>query len=317
MTRRDRVKAALAHQPADRPPYFIHLCDDAWQALGERRGGMDVETFLGNDVRGVGIPWWNWFELAPDWSGFDPPTSPAKVKGCGSYPALEEDLKRLADSSDQYVLAMVYGSHFEKAYFARGIENCLADMAGSPDFARRFLARIVDKNMVMLENVLSLPGIDGVLLGSDWGTQLDLLMSPAVWDDMIRPGEQREYDLIHAYGKDVWIHSCGKIDKLIPRLVEMGVDVLNPVQPECMDIASLVRRHGPDITFWGGISTQRVLPFGTPDEVRADARRTRAVLGAHNGYILAPSQSIQSDVPPENLMALLDVARETPPPAAR
>jgi uroporphyrinogen decarboxylase len=127
---------------------------------------------------------------------------------------------------------------------------------------------------------------------------------------LIRPGEQAEYDLIHSYGKDVWIHSCGDIRELLPRLVEMGVDVLNPVQPECMDIAELKSSFGDRLTFWGGISTQRTLPFGKPDEVRNEARRIRSLMAVGGGYIFSPAQGIQGDVPPVNILALLEVARE-------
>ena len=162
----------------------------------------------------------------------------------------------------------------------------------------------------MLENFLALPEIDGVLLGSDWGSQRGLLMSPEVWDDMIRPGEQKDYDLIHGYGKDVWVHSCGDVHVLIPRLIEMGLDVLNPVQPECMDIAELKASFGDRLTFWGGLSTQQTLPFGTPDQVRAEARKVRDRMRTGGGYIFSPAQSIQGDVPVENILALREVARE-------
>lgn len=162
----------------------------------------------------------------------------------------------------------------------------------------------------MLENMLSCPEVDGVLLGSDWGSQQDLLMSPTTWEQMIRPGEQKEYDLIHSYGKDVWVHSCGNIERLIPSLIEMKLDVLNPIQPEAMDIAKLKRDFGEQLTFWGGVSTQQTLPFGTPDEVKAEARRVRSLMSTDGGYIFAPAQSVQDDVPFENLLALLEVARE-------
>ena len=136
-------------------------------------------------------------------------------------------------------------------------------------------------------------------------------MSPGTWDEMIRPGEQREYDLIHDYEKDVWIHSCGDIEALIPRLIEMGVDVLNPIQQECMDIAKLKAEFGDKISFWGGVSTQKTLPFGTPGEVKQDSRRVKQLMSDNGGYIFAASQHIQTDVPFENLSALLEVARES------
>jgi uroporphyrinogen decarboxylase len=223
---------------------------------------------------------------------------------------MPDTIKRLREKNDKYFLARIYGSHFEKAYAARGFENFLADMAGEPQAARKFLNLIIEKNLVMLENVLAIPEIDGVLLGSDWGSQLDLLMSPDTWQEMIRPGEQREYDLIHSYGKDVWVHSCGNIEKLIPSLVEMKLDVLNPIQPEAMDIAKLKLQYGDKLTFWGGISTQQTLPYGTPDAVRSEARGVRELMSRNGGYIFSPAQSIQADVPVENILALLEVARK-------
>jgi len=262
MTPRQRVCAAISHRPADRVPYCIGFTPDGKDQLlrGIRAGaaagslnlphitaalsdfdpheldhvdlGDRVEALVGNDVARLGPPWWRWHELQSDWRDQAIPASPAQVSGAGSYEGFFDEVKRTRDHTDQYVLAMVYGSHFEKANSARGIENFLADLGGEPAFARRLLRRIIDKNLVMLDNILTCAEIDGVLLGSDWGTQVDLIMSPATWEEMIRPGEQEEYDLIHSFGKDVWIHSCGDVQKIIPSLIEMGIEVLNPVQPE-------------------------------------------------------------------------------------
>jgi len=311
MTRRELVKAAIQHRETERVPYAIDLCPDAWEALKKVAGDRSMEHFLDNDIQDFGCPWWSWHQLGPDWSGPDVPTSIGKVIGTGHYEGLIEALKKARQTSDKYFLVRIYGSHFEKAYFSRGIENFLADMAGHKDFARKLLDRIIEKNLVMLENILALPEIDGILLGSDWGSQRGLLMSPEVWNEMIRPGEQKEYDLCHAYGKDVWVHSCGCIDAIIPALIEMGLDVLNPVQPEAMDLRELKTKYGDKLAFWGGISTQKTLPYGTPDEVRREARAVRDLMSKNGGYILSPAQSIQSDVPVENILALLEVARET------
>lgn len=308
MTRGELVKAAIRHQPAERVPYYVRLTGEMEQVVRERVGD-DVDGFLDNDVVGLTPPWWHWHHLAADWAEFDPPVSRANVRGSGGYESFADEAKRAKDETGKYMLAVIWGSHFEKAYFARGIETFLADMAGEPEFATRFLREIVDRNMVMLDNFVTLPEIDGVLLGSDWGSQRGLLMSLESWDAMIRPGEQREYDLIHAYGKDVWVHSCGDVAPLLSRLVEMGVDVLNPVQPECMDIAALKRDFGERITFWGGISTQQILPFGTPEQVFGESLRVRDMMSSGGGYITAPAQEIQNDVPFENLLALLRAAR--------
>jgi len=310
MTRREYVKAAIGHRETDRVPYAIDLTGEAWEAMNDVVSEESPEAFLDNDVRDFSAPWWGWHELGPDWRGMSTPTSRATVLGTGSYPEFVEALKTARDASDKYFLVRIYGSHFEKAYSARGIENFLADMAGDPPFARKLLNTIIEKNMVMLENILALPEIDGVLLGSDWGSQRGLLMAPEVWEEMIRPGEEREYELVHSYGKDVWLHSCGNIEAIIPSLIEIGLDVLNPVQPEAMDLRMLKEKCGDDLCFWGGISTQQTLPYGTPEEVKAETRAVRDLMSKNGGYILSPAQSIQDDVPVENVLALLEAARE-------
>jgi len=310
MTRRELVKAAIEHRQTPRVPYYILLTGEATENIKNALGVEDVGAWLDNDVQPIGMPWWDWYQLGEDWRGPDAPTSKATVIGRGSYDNLADNIKAARDASDKYFLVQIWGSHFEKAYFARGFENMMADIGIHYDFAKKFHRKIVEKNLVMLENFLDLPEIDGVLLGSDWGSQRGLLMSPKVWDDMIRPGEQAEYDLVHSYGKDVWVHSCGDVSALVGRLVEMGLDVLNPVQPECMDIARLKAEHGHKLAFWGGISTQQTLPFGTPDQVKVETRRVRDLLGEGGGYVLCPSQSLQGDVPVENIRALLEVARE-------
>ncbi|MCF7855892.1 MAG: hypothetical protein K9N51_13925 [Candidatus Pacebacteria bacterium] len=314
MNRRQIVKDAIAHKETSRVPYCISFTPDGAARLKELIGECDVNDFVDNDIIQIYAPWWGWHELGPEWYQMDAPTTTATVSGCGSYPDFFDSLRALRDSTDKYILVMIYGSHFEKAYFSRGIENFLADMAGAPDFARGLLNRIIEKNMVMLENFLCAREIDGVLLGSDWGTQTGLIMAPSTWEEMIRPGEQREYDLIHSYDKDVWVHSCGNVEKVIPSLIEMGLDVLNPVQPETMDLATLKKEYGDKLTFWGGISTQRALPFGSPEEVKQETRRVRSLMSQGGGYILAPAQEIQGDVPAENIMALIEVAKEMPHP---
>ncbi len=329
MTRFERVKAAIAHREADHVPSCIHLARDGFEKHAQRLYQQYVPESLrlleekgllshnhalyygiGNHVLTVTCPWWKWFQVPKEYTDWETPDYLPKTAGTGSYESFARQVQNLKEHTDAYVLVTVWGSHFEKANFARGIENFLADMAGDPEYARRMLDFIIHKNLVMLENIVHIPGIDGILLGSDWGSQRDLLMSPDTWREMIRPGEEKEYDLLREAGLDVWLHSCGDIRKIMPDLTQMGVDVLNPVQPECMDIAELKAKYGHRITFWGGISTQTVLPYGTPEEVKAEASRVSSILGKDGGYILGPAQEIQSDVPYENLCALIDAAKE-------
>ncbi len=141
MSRRELVQAAIAHRPAPRVPYLIDLCPDAWDELCRLglTGGKTPEEFVDNDVQDIGVPWWNWHNLAADWAGDDFPVSPATCLGYGSYVDLPEQLKRLREQNDKYFLVRIYGSHFEKAYVSRGIENFLADMAGEPAQAKKLL----------------------------------------------------------------------------------------------------------------------------------------------------------------------------------
>ena len=308
MTSCERVQRTIRHESTDRLPYCITMVGSAWQKLGIT-SCRSQDDYFGNDVIKIAPPWWQWHNAQADWRAMEAPRGEPPVIGSGSYTAFTEAVNRAHDDG-KYALAIIYGSHFEKANSLRGIENFLADMGCDLPFARRLLTKIIDRNLIMLENILAVREIDGVLLGSDWGSQQDLLISPDTWHDLIAPGEKREYDLIHSYGKDVWIHSCGNILKIIPSLIEMGVDVLNPVQPECMDIEALKREFGQRITFWGGVSTQRTLPYGTPDDVRRESRLVKSILGSNGGYVFSPAQELQEDVPRANIEALIDVARE-------
>ena len=329
MTRTERIKAAIAHRQADKIPSCIHLARDGWNAysdrLFERYVTGDLKTLcdegkisrqhaiyygMGNHVLTVTPPWWNWYDLPREYyEEYDSPDYLPKTIGTGSYTEFVKTVENLKRYTDAYVLVTIWGSHFEKANFARGIENFLADLAGDPEYAQKMLDFIIHKNIVMLENIVNVPGIDGILLGSDWGSQNDLLMSPECWRTMIAPGERKEYELVHSAGIDVWLHSCGDIRKIFPDIVDLGVDVLNPVQPECMDIYELKEKYGEKLTFWGGISTQRTLPYGTPDGVTEETERVTEALSRNGGYIIAPAQEIQVDVPFENLCALIDTAK--------
>lgn len=329
MKRIERVKDAIAHRSTMKVPSCIHLDDRGqkkyFDLLFERyvkgellekyQEGLLSRTHtiyygIGNHVLTVDCPWWKWYDLPESYKEFDAPDELPKTIGRGSYEEFAQKIRSIKENTDAYVLVTIWGSHFEKANVARGIENFLADLAGDPDSAKRLLDFIIHKNIVMLENIVHTPGIDGILLGSDWGSQKDLLMSPDIWRELIRPGEEKEYQLIHSAGLDVWVHSCGDIRRILPDLAEMGVDVLNPLQPECMDIGEIKQKYGDKIAFWGGISTQGVLPFGTPPEVQREVHRVIDLLSENGGYITAPSQEIQEDVSFENLCMLIDTAKE-------
>ena len=330
MTSQEIVRSAIQHKESPVIPRAITLTGEAQEKYGcdlladygtrqicedFHEGRLDlsqaISLAIGNHIVDVGPPWWNWFGLTEEFTKCeDTPQGLPQSIGCGSYEKFFEQIAYLRKTYNPYILVTVWGSHWEKAYFARGIENFLADLAADPEWSQRLLDTIIRKNMVMLENFVSEEEIDGVLLGSDWGSQKDLLMSPDCWRNMILPGEKREYELVHAHGKDVFVHSCGCVLRILGELAEAGVDVLNPVQPECMDLDFLKENFGAGLTFYGGISTQTTLPFGTPEQVAAEVRNVAKKMSRGGGYILSPSQGIQADVSYENIRALIDAARE-------
>lgn len=328
MYKKEIVKAALSHRQSEKVPYCINLTGEAYKKYGQvlldKYGKPEVikalaegilstpeavSLSIGNYMFCAAAPWWTWYDVPESYKEYDAPEVLPKTMGYGSYESFINKIRFVKENFGCYILVMIYGSHFEKANFCRGIENFLGDLAGNKEFAQELLNFIIRKNMVMLENIVSIPEIDGILLGSDWGSQQNLLMSPKTWRELIAPGELKEYNLIKENGKDVWIHSCGNIEQIMSDLVSMGVDALNPIQPECMDIYGLKDSYGQKMTFWGGISTQKTLPYGTPEEVKEESRKVISYMSKNGGYITAPAQEIQIDVPLENLTALIDIAR--------
>ena len=331
MNKREYMQQAIRHQESGKAPYCIHLTGEGMEAYGDQlmqdyynadvqedyRKGLitkDQAVYLsmGNYMIPVPTAWWGWdYDHMPA-SYADPDEAPAEmppIVKTGDQAKFTEQARYIREKYGVYIGCLIFGSHWEKAYFTRGIENFLADIAGFPEFAQQILDFIIAHNMEMLKDTVACPYYDGILLGSDWGTQNDLIMSPKAWHAMIQNGEKVQYDLIHSAGKDVMVHSCGCILRIMQDLVNLGVDILNPVQPECMDLKFLKDTYGQHLTFWGGISTQGVLPFGTPAEVAAETQRVIDLMSKNGGYITCSSQEIQTDVPYENLKALIDTAR--------
>ena len=204
----------------------------------------------------------------------------------------------------------------EQACLLRGMDVFLMDLVTNEDFTHALLSKLVELFKVFLDNYLGKLGqyLDVMCLGDDLGTQNGLLISPKTYRQMIKPYHIELLNFVRertdAY---IYFHSDGDVEGLIDDLIEIGVDILNPIQTSAgkmSDLARLKKRYGNNICFCGAIDTHRILPFGTPEEVRAEVQRVISLLGPGGGYLLSSVHAIQKDVSAENILAMCDAARE-------
>ena len=203
------------------------------------------------------------------------------------------------------------GTLFECAWILRGMENLLADFLLHPELASALLDRLTASGIESATR-LARVGIDILTTGDDVGTQRGMMMSPALWRKWLKPRMREIIAAAKTVNPDllVFYHSDGNIEPIIPELIEIGVDILNPVQPECMDPARLKREYGNYLAFWGTIGTQTTMPLGTPEEVKAVVRERIETVGKGGGLLLAPTHVLEPDVPWENIVAFIEAVDE-------
>jgi uroporphyrinogen decarboxylase len=222
---------------------------------------------------------------------------------------------RLRKETDYAIVLNMPGGIVHQAQFLRGFEDWFADLIANPAFFQALMEKLADLWIEMAKDEFDAVGenVDICFYGDDLAFQDGPMMSMELYRKMIKPHHRRLFGYIksRSAGKIVY-HTCGSVAHLIPDLIEMGVDALNPVQVSAkgMDSRKLKQEFGNDICFWGAIDTQRVLPFGTPDEVAAEVKRRIDDLGPGGGYVLCAVHNLQADVSPENICAMYDAARE-------
>ncbi len=227
-------------------------------------------------------------------------------------PVPEAEIRRdlsafCTQETDTFRVANFGFSLFERFWTLRGgLEYALMDFVAEPEFTKALLKAITDFNLKCLDIILEYP-VDAVLFGDDWGQQKGLIMGPKHWRNFLRPCLAAMYKKVHDAGKFVLQHSCGDISQVYPDLIEVGLNAHQTFQPEIFDVDEMKALYGDRLTFWGAISTQRLLPFATPEEVESETRRLIALLGKGGGYIAAPTHAVPYDVPAENFDAMLKV----------
>jgi uroporphyrinogen decarboxylase len=330
VTTRERVVASLDHRQPDATPYHVTFTVPAREKMAAYYRDPDFEARLGNclavlrtrmpetDVPGrpgiqvdeFGVQWDRTVDtdigtvcntsITPEsFSDYRFP-DPGDPRRFAHFPA------EIGKRGDRFVIASIGFTLFERAWTLAGMENVLMAMISDKPFANELFDRILEYDIGVTRTALSFD-IDGMRFGDDWGQQRGLIMGPVLWREFIKPRIAKLFGLVKSRGKRVFIHSCGKIDELFPDLVECGVDVFNPFQPEVMDVELMKRLHGARMTFFGGISTQKTLPYGTVAQVKEEVKRLIDRVGREGGYIAAPAHDIPKDARTDNIAAMLEV----------
>ncbi|MGD0386315.1 MAG: uroporphyrinogen decarboxylase family protein [Solirubrobacteraceae bacterium] len=214
----------------------------------------------------------------------------------------------IAEFGEQYwMVGVTVTTIFEAAWALRGLERLLMDFIEDPDLADEILEIPYRYHLAAAEQLVRL-GVDTIWLGDDIGQQNGLIMSPRHWRRFLKPRMAHMIETLKALNPRLTIayHTDGCVYAIIPELIEIGIDILNPVQPVAMDPARLKREYGRELCFWGSIDEQRTLPFGSPDDVRREVRERIATLGAGGGLILGPTHHLQLDTPLENFWAMTE-----------
>lgn len=227
---------------------------------------------------------------------------------------LYENLLRTDREEGERAVVVGNGNIFECSWYMVGFERMLMMLADNPDLANEIMRRVTDFFVGYFTKVLAAARgrVDIAFTADDIGQQNGLIMSLPMWEELVKPHHMRLNKTIHEFGAKVMYHSDGAVTRAVPGFIDMGIDVLEALQFDAagMDPTALKEKHGGRLCFHGGVSVQSTLPFGTPEQVRAEVRERIRVLGKGGGYILAPSHAIQAGTPPENIVAFLEAAKE-------
>ncbi|MFB0545938.1 MAG: uroporphyrinogen decarboxylase family protein [Anaerolineae bacterium] len=254
------------------------------------------------------------------------PLAEASIEDLESYPwpdpldpgftaGLAEDAKALYKDTDYAIMADGgFKSFWELGYLLRGLEQLLMDLVISPEFVSALMSKLLEINIAATGRFLDIAGpyIQVFRTADDLATQRGPLMSPKSYRALIKPVYKKYYDFIKSKtDAKIFYHSCGNAVDFIDDLVEIGMDIINPVQVSAMgNTAVLKARFGEKVVFWGAIDTQHVLPHGSVEDVEAEVRRRIRDLGPGGGFVVGPVHNIQPDVPPQNIVAMAEAAHK-------
>jgi uroporphyrinogen decarboxylase len=332
LTHKERMRRALCYEPVDCIPTQVNYT----AAVGEKMAAhfnvavAELPALLDNHMIRVDLTYpsrmsddgkvkYDWWGVGYDTEeeGYFTVVHPLADAGKDfdayawpdpAAPGLMDDAARAIEQyGDEYFITPNFGfALFERAWSLCGFNNFFLDMAMDPVWAGELFDRIADIQVALIERFIDL-GVDGGYFGDDYGSQGSTLFSPKMFRDLIKPRLARMFEPFRKRGMPILMHSDGHINEIIPDLVEIGLTTLNPVQPEVLDHAWLHQEFDGNLAFYGGISTQTVLPHGTPDEVRYATQLAVEKLAPNGtGLLLAPSHRMMLDIPVENIAAMLE-----------
>jgi uroporphyrinogen decarboxylase len=333
---RDDVLDAIQHRQPGRIPYTLAFEGDVEQRLNDYFDGTSWKERIPRYMVGVAAletdirkPIGAGREMDPyggiwrtdrlPWHLEQPPLKSPSFEGYAfpvpeefSIPGMKEQaLRTCAENKESFLYANLGWGLFERSWNLRGFENVLMDAVTDPDFFEEALDRLMNLYLAFVETTCDLP-VDAVLFGDDWGDQRGVIIGPKRWRQFLKPRWAKIYEAVHNRGKLVLHHSCGSVADILPDIIEIGVDVLESVQPEAagMNPYELKKKWGSNITFWGCLGSQSTIPFGTPAEIRAEVRRLKHEVGQGGGLILAPAKPLQIETPTENAVAVYEAFLE-------
>ena len=333
MTSRERVNLILSGQAADRCGFWLGMPHgDTWPIYLKHfnvSDGNALRRLLGDDYAWL-CPEWNSYkhpDAKPAWQisktshGQAGPLAncetPEQVDAFDwpnpDYLDFTVGLAALRVAGDQYRASGMWCCFYHIVMDLFGMEAYFIKMYTHPDVVECATRHVCEFYLEANERFFAKAGreVDGFFFGNDFGTQLDLMISPPMFDRFVMPWFRKFTEQGHAHGYQVILHSCGAIHKVIDRLIDARVNALHPLQARAadMDADSLARDFKGRIAFLGGIDTQQLLVHGTPEEVRADVRRVKRILGPC--LVVSPShEALLPNVPPENVLAMAQAAKE-------
>ena len=321
MTGLERVRAVLDRGLPDRVPRALYdvaigTYNESTLDLFQERMGRHPRDCFQHDVRSVDLPR---REMDGDWQKrMGGVSSPDEVRDLMTpWRPTRADLDTLkgqvdaVHASGHAAMAIGWASDFETPFGLRGREQFFVDLALREDWLGPFLEAVADAASED-GRVAAAAGSDIFGIGDDLGSQRGLLISPTLWRELFKPRLKRIISAVKQVNRSTsfFLHTDGLVTELIPDFIDVGVDILNPIQPEVMDPAQIKVEYGNDLIFFGAISVQHTLPLGTPQDVWDEVKLRMETIGAGGGYVMTPSHMINPDIPWENIVAFFEAADE-------